>query len=1787
MQFIDIMPQELVIPLIFTAGLPILMYFLTAIPDSEVPYSGRNDYTRFRYQFNIKHTFVAWYFFGILPFQNAYSSLFFSLTVLHNMVTLYWVYIMTFVVPKQVEQGKRMRFIHFAVLSYKFVINAIKYRKEQLVPQSGDYAKSKQTARVTRARAVATRNLKKVDERFRAAKRSDKLNYEAAKAATIAQKKRYEPHAGFNYQPWLTFMSENIIGPGWFYQGLINAFINWFFFSFPRVFRFSFTVVNFSRPFMEVFSIFRNIVRVPLLREMELLRSIPVHMSSMNAAIINSKMLSDMMTCDSNNIEKWTALFVGLFTSKSLANAASLIFLHFKCYYNESVSTGLVTYFLKIMGNDDDYEPQSMESIVSFFKMGLKDWNNLRSSKLFLKVTDVMALIVSSGMCKMIGLDFSLQGIPLFSENLRKRIQSANIIDVTQMLLESVTYFIEIGYMCFQRGSLRPILFNDAEAYEFDEKLLLYLRQVPMACDGDWTAAKTDYESFTTLYSELNAYLKSMVAAVRQNSIEKKILWDKLTMVNRLWDDFDRRHNAGVMRCAPFVLCFCGPSAIGKTSVGSTANMVAVIASGGDGDQMKKVVWNENDEYFSNYKADTDTIVMDDMCNTKAAFMKESPLSWLIKFNNNTPELAVIAELEKKGKLPIRPRSLLLTTNVPDLLADVYSNEPVSIMRRIDLRVSVKVKPAFAKTGGGGSLMLDPELARAYCSTLPAEERQFPDMWFMTAEVCQSRKNPSQGLPDVVEFVPVYCEKKKALLVDATFAEICDYVAFAAYSHRQTQEKLVASQAVAHKEIHICPTCHYLRHRCDCPVVMDDQAGEDDPVVVGISNEERLVYIPPDDIPDFEFEDAPVGNHPIWSDYVEPFFRELFSFRFVIWAIQRSGSVFVVHLPWLLHWTLGMGSVVHTGYLAFAIAYSYIHYLKLCFYFGMNLIILRQRWRNRVARVYAQPVGRTFRDVVRTAAPIMGQIILIKILIDTIRSVCLMMRTTHQVMQEHSALQPTAEEYTERRRSVNPWITKIPKTNLKDVHPHVKTTAWKDLFALTHKNSVFVKHGSRIVGGFFVKTHCLLLPKHFCQDEMELDIIPSPQEQGNSHAYRTRVSCRPGDYIEGTDLCLVYCAGGTERKDLTAYFPTEQLKGEQVCSFVFRQMSGELLTDTARLRYSRVATVSDSYDGAYYDFRNTPTFKGMCMGVFTAETKQPYIAGFHLGGMTGTRSGCSGTLYSSQLALALGQLESTPGFSTLAESGPIPTTMFEAHLGGESFMLRDDVAPRCPTNYLPDGAVLEVFGTCKGAVTNQTQVMVSHISDTVAEVFEHPRTHGPPMMKRPEVEPWFYWALALEGFSTPAVGPFPSAVESAVKDFESSLDQIPMEGIRPLDMETIINGLDGDKFLNRMPQNTSVGFPLQGKLEKFCTAREPTTEHALNMELDPDIIESYRQVKQLYLSGQRVYSVFRGSLKDEPVKIGKKKVRVFQAAPVVQKMILREFFLPIAAQMSMFPLLSECAVGINAFGPEWQEMMEKVEIFGSERVIAGDYSSYDQRMPAILTTAAFDIMMRMARRAGYSDEDLRIMRSAITDVVYPMLALNGTLMKLGGSNPSGHNLTVYVNSIVNSLISRMAFLSVYPLRKYTDCVSSMTYGDDDIGTVCPTCPLFNNVTKANFVVSIGMLYTPPSKEGSHVDYLSLHEVDFLKRKDTFNAELGYRVGVLEEDSVFKSLQVRSSSKVISDEEWAASVVDGALHEFFPRGRAYYEDKRSKLGHIAHLHNFYHHTHVLDKTYEEMVEKYSH
>ena len=151
-----------------------------------------------------------------------------------------------------------------------------------------------------------------------------------------------------------------------------------------------------------------------------------------------------------------------------------------------------------------------------------------------------------------------------------------------------------------------------------------------------------------------------------------------------------------------------------------------------------------------------------------------------------------------------------------------------------------------------------------------------------------------------------------------------------------------------------------------------------------------------------------------------------------------------------------------------------------------------------------------------------------------------------------------------------------------------------------------------------------------------------------------------------------------------------------------------------------------------------------------------------------------------------------------------------------------------------------------------------------------------------------------------------------------------------------------------------------------------------------------------------------------------------------------------------------------------------------------------------------------------------------------------------GGHISGNPLTAVLYSICNSLNMRCCFYTIYPdANDFREACALITYGDDNAGSVDEKYANFNIKRCSEVLARYGQVYTMPDKESEMVDFISVDDLEFLKRKTVYHSALGCEVGALSEDSCFKMLHcfLREKNSPLSEVEACALNIDTALMEW--------------------------------------------
>jgi hypothetical protein len=457
-----------------------------------------------------------------------------------------------------------------------------------------------------------------------------------------------------------------------------------------------------------------------------------------------------------NHLEGFGLLCLSLCEAVSATQACSIFLMYLKLHFKDKSLIGSAADCFRGLFESDEIQPHSgldRPDWLSSLRTAMTDWKLFINNPVFKKVSFLLSICVTLGLCDAASFEWNIGGVKAFSLPLIDKHYGA--LDLIDAAIETVMYFVEGGYECFVSKSFTPLLFSDHRARELEADYSFLVSNLEHVKTGNLRKlANCDENTYDLKLTKAINDADELHRCAR-GTWEKKLLFDRLTQMRKIRSTFDSTRVQGGLREAPFCVSIYGKSGVGKSSVSAISMVVGILSNGFAADDEMMATLNESDKYMSNYRSFINGIFIDDIGNTKADFVEKSPTNKIIEICNNVRQYANMAEADMKGKVSIEPKFVMLTTNVEKLCAHTYSNEPVSVVRRAHLHLIVRVKKEFCSSSfaGTANLQLDSEKVAAHYTdedgivNIPL----VPDLWDITVR----RVKPLQagdGRADAVDF---------------------------------------------------------------------------------------------------------------------------------------------------------------------------------------------------------------------------------------------------------------------------------------------------------------------------------------------------------------------------------------------------------------------------------------------------------------------------------------------------------------------------------------------------------------------------------------------------------------------------------------------------------------------------------------------------------------------------------------------------------------------------------------------------------------------------------------------------------------------------------------------------------------------------------------------------------------------------------------------------------------------------------------------------------------------------
>lgn len=1325
-------------------------------------------------------------------------------------------------------------------------------------------------------------------------------------------------------------------------------------------------------------------------------------------------------------------------------------------------------------------------------------------------------------------------------------------------------------------------IFTDADkAADFDTRVARLDSMRALLCAGDEKVSLMMYSA------EVLVLKRQAEVALRTAPRAYRMVLDRQYRHILLHDTYRRSLEDGeAYREAPASFGFVGGSGVGKTCMIAMVAQHIQHAAGVDEGPQHVFTLDGDDPYMSGFGPGYNVIVSDDMGNTVAQYAKQAASQQVIDIVNNQPRMAIMADLSEKGIYAIRPVGYIGTSNDEFFGCHETSVEPLSILRRFAWHYKVELKPSTEWVDNG----------KLKTGVDPAHYGY--DIWKITKYRWHKR---GPGVKDL----------EKVDIKVMSFPEVLLDIAQYTKLHLAAQRKFVQNMANM-RNAKFCEhgTYQFLCKHQSCVPLPESEAATADlaPRVetqmkreIGKLAAAHMKWLKScfsgDRHEQFEMEDQRSARMAEVREavYMEPsrimakvgrLAQAAFILRELKKPVPGYGVAIISGFEIILIYLARMFFGVACGVSVF----TTVNFIATIAFIAARAIpIIRVGPNKCVQDLVVMELSRPHRKkqlkvLAATTAAITAAYVVYKVWCKSRKMV--------EQGAEHSRPTPAGTSNTKnvyKEQYIRPVIKNDKAVTM--TADQLGETLSSHLLVGRFMQNMDDDQGY-VCNVFPVESEHLLVPYHVIRlGHKWLCLHHADHTKANSFKW---VSIGENwRKIPDSDMAILYSPVVADRKDFTDMFMDgltlhnsavrvvwvdSQMVDGKPSKRTFEVQKGVSNATTSTIK---VPTLDYTYSGGAYTFPGA-TRAGLCGApIISDKVSGPAIVGFHSAGVTGSNVARFTRVTRSSYNMAKEALH----MHDLVEQ----SQMHERHDHSVDLDFPDTVwrwkdrNNDQSTSRWVAGEYEQLGANTAPSRTLRSNVEVTDWSQMLDEKYKMPREHEKPR----NIGSWIPWNMWLTNSTDPSRVPV-DFVSLAQRDYANMLsaglsDEMLQKKISPLDHMSTINGVNGVLGCDAMKKSTSMGIPwCRPKKEYLVPTMLPEDNIEDPHDFTPEINKAIKALEERLASGVRANVPHRCNLKDEAVKIGKEKVRVFLGCPVPYLYLMRKFFLPISMLIQENPKLFETAVGTNCYGHQWTELAKHISKYGAGRIIAGDYAKYDQKMEIALTKAAFEIILWLCKRAGYSDRDMTICRGLMTETIAGCYDVRGEWIGLTGGNPSGHALTVIINSIVNSLYMRCVFFALLPPgenRSFAELVSLMTYGDDNIASVSADAPWYTHTTVSKKFAEWNMQYTMADKTAESVDYIHLKDATFLKR--AFKEVDGVYLAPLEESSIMKTLHTYVRSREMDAKEQHAQLLMNANREYFMYGPEVFEEKRAMLMDLATTYNVAHFLpHMQLDTYEQ-------
>jgi len=1298
-----------------------------------------------------------------------------------------------------------------------------------------------------------------------------------------------------------------------------------------------------------------------------------------------------------------------------------------------------------------DVEPQSAEFFIESAHNLLKDWDAAKSTPAFVRLQRFWMFAFTAGMFQSIGITPATMGYSKFEQKILQKDYPSLSCSMAECMVKTSVYILRTGLQVFKYGDYSGLIHSDHEYVKLYESYC-WLRARRDLFNASSTSDFTEVEYRDKLRDTLEKYTAVTKYMINLKAPEKKIMIQHHNDLEKISLEINSQSAALSDRPMPFSILLHSPPGRGKSRFTEIVyQYFGKVIKEPTGSRFR-FVRNAAAKFWDGFRTEQWCVIVDDIAfmNPNKASQGDPTATEFLQIINTVPYVPDQADLKDKGRIPLRAKLVIGTTNTRHMHAKSYYSAPAAVHRRFPFIVEISVKKKYATKDG----QLD---------VAKVDKGAVPNCWrIIVSEVklTDGGKNTEDKVKlDTTEISKFLLWYREAIL-----------------SHEKKKKEVAATQSFVEKQ-ELCDKCNLFSSQCVCEVEAQSS------------------------FKSFFFK--------------EPTRKE----KFVYWLASHYHNARI-------------------NVLIFIYESSFVQrYLHRVFYSKLVNPIMSIR----PALVYSNMGKR----VKRLVSPPRSLVLICMGL--AIAATILRLASPSPQGGMQSVPEPLGEEHQ------NIWHQSEIPVEQYDTSDKAKCTTMEHFRMRLERNMIYAMNITGTDTGkpcrminigrtnWLVPSHCV--PE---LDTFEMRTVGA-RTGTNSGRVDITVSQIQVTRLPERDLALISIPQLGNYRSLRDHLPSEQFDFVGSGLHISRAPDGRVIEHSAKIRGKTLTSISKigKLDVRPYTM-NVTTSIGTCGVPLVASTPGgPMLLGIHSAGhpsdveyKSSSNVNCYATNVTLDMVKKLESMQVIPQTSEQNIVDPsIPSVKVSVGI----------LHPKAAIHWIGDCLVRSYGSLSTGRARPKSRVRPSLFSSFLTDRGWF-TSFGAPIMRS-----WKPWNIALSDLGNPVtkmdMGIMHQAYEGFKNDILKDLPPSELKLLHPLTDSVTINGAPSVAFIDGVKRNTSAGFPWK-KSKRFVSHSVPSPPGLDHIDYDKEVWEKIDLFRSTYLSGKRCGVIFNAHLKDEAVSAKKRlsgKTRVFTGAPLPYTHLMRQYFLSSVRVIQRNRFIFESMVGVVAQSPEWKQVHDYVTVFGNDRIVAGDYKAFDKRMPGFVIMYAFRIIMDLCEKSGnYDEEDMMVMRGLATDTAFPMVDFNGDLLEFIGSNPSGHPLTVIINSLVNSLYIRYCYIKLHPECRVDDFrqnVALATYGDDNI--MGSRLDWFSHTAIAEVLADVEITYTMADKEAKSVPFISIDNSSFLKR--TWRYAGGVYFCPLERDSLVKMMMLTIPSKMVSSDVQHAALLDTYLRESFHHG----------------------------------------